>query len=392
MDEQTFTALLAPEGQRLLAEAMRADLADAARLRELTRLRRVASPALATAALETAVLRQRAAAKFSRAAAMYFTREALEQASGELPARHRARRFAGCERVLDLGCGVGGDTLALAAVGRTVGVERDPLRLLMARENARAYDLSDVTDWLRADIREGGPARADVAFVDPARRAADSRRVFDGRAYQPPLGEILGWRRRFSTLAVKVAPGISDAEAGQADEAEFVAVGLELKEAVLWCGAAATQGRRATLLPGGATLFAEQDPAAPLAPAGAFLYEPNAAVIRAHLIGTLAGQLGAWQIDPSIAYLSGDSLVQTPFARAWRIEAVLPFSVDGVRRHLRALGVGVVTVKKRGSPLEPEAFAKLLRLKGPEQRTVALTRQLGRPVALICAATPSTPA
>ena len=382
--ESTFRALLAPAGQRLLAEVEALDLSEPARLRTLTHVRRLAAPELAAAAYETAVLRQRGRTKFPRAAAMYFTREALEQATTAVVARHRARRFAGCERVADLGCGIGGDALALAEVTSVVGLDRDRLRLLMARENAAACALSARTDWLYADVADGGPVLAEAAFVDPARRTAAGRRVFDPDAYVPPLRRLLGWRGRFRTLAVKVAPGIDNDLVSLADEVEFVAEGNELKEAVLWLGEAAGNGRRATVLPEGATLCAVSDPAAPVAPAGRVLYEPNPAVIRAHVIGTLAGRLGAWQIDRSIAYLSADEERPTPFARAWRIESVLPFSVDGVRRHLRALEVGRVTVKKRGSPLEPEAFARMLRLRGDAERTIVLTRQLGKPVALIC--------
>ena len=385
MDERIFAALLSAAGQRLLAAAGEADLSETARLSTISRLRRLAAPELVAAALETAILRRRAAAKFSHAAAMYFTREALEQATAEIVARHRARRFAGRGRVVDLGCGAGGDTIALAAVTDTVGLDRDRLRLLMARENARAYGVDRRAVWLRADARDGGPVRVDAAFVDPARRTARGRRIFDAGAYDPPLPEVLRWRPRFAAMAVKVAPGIADEDiAGLPGEVEFIAVGQELKEAVLWLGEIAGAGRRATILPEGATLCAGDDPPAGVAPAGRVLIEPNTAVIRAHLIGTLAAQLGAWQIDPSIAYLSADHAPRTPFARAWQIERVLPFSVDGVRRHLRALGVGRVTVKKRGSPLEPEAFIRMLRLKGTEERTVVLTRQLGRPVALIC--------
>jgi hypothetical protein len=209
--------------------------------------------------------------------------------------------------------------------------------------------------------------------------------VFNVDAYEPPLSRVLAWRSRFRSLAVKVAPSIADEDlVSLPGEVEFVAEGNELKEAVLWLGEAAGEGRRATVLPVGASLSAPSDPPAPLAPAGRVLYEPNAAVIRAHLIGTLATTLGAWQIDASIAYLSADTVRETPFARAWSVESVLPFSVNGVRRHLRALNVGRVTVKKRGSPLEPEAFARMLRLRGTEERTIVLTRQMSRPVALIC--------
>lgn len=143
------------------------------------------------------------------------------------------------------------------------------------------------------------------------------------------------------------------------------------------------RGRRATLLPSGATLHARMDPPTPLQPIGRLLYEPDAAVIRAHLIGTLAANLGAWQIDPNIAYLSSDAYTPSPFARAWQVERVLPFGVDRVRRYLRAEGVGRVVVKKRGSPLEPAAFTRMLHLRGEHERTVFLTRERGRPVAII---------
>jgi hypothetical protein len=385
MDERSLRALLSPDGRRLLAEAEAASPTDATRLRELTRLRRKAPPDLAAAALETAMLRRRAAVKFNRAGGMYFTRDALEQATAETVAAHRARRFAGRGRVVDLGCGIGGDTIALAMVAEVAGVDRDRLRLLLARENARAYGVADRVAWVQGDISGGGPVCADVAFVDPTRRTAEGRRVFRAGAYDPPLHEVLSWRSRFAGMAVKVAPGIADDDvAGLEGEVEFVAQGNELKEALLWLGDLAGHGRRATVLPAGATMCAEVDPSTPVAPAGSILYEPNPAVIRAHLIGTLAAKLRAWQIDPTIAYLSADRAVPTPFARSWIVEVVMPFSVDGVRRRLRNLGVGRVTVKKRGSPLGPEEFVRMLRLSGPEERTVVLTRQLGRPVALIC--------
>ena len=65
MELETFNWLLSDGGQALLAEAIAGDLGEAARLRELTRLRRSAPPERAAAAYEIAVLRRRAAAKFS---------------------------------------------------------------------------------------------------------------------------------------------------------------------------------------------------------------------------------------------------------------------------------------------------------------------------------------
>jgi SAM-dependent methyltransferase len=384
MNAQDFASLLTPAGQQLLNEAAQSDLSDEARLRTLTRLRRQAGPNLA-AALETVILRRRAERKFSRARDMYFTRDALEQATAEPVAAHRARRFAGCDRIVDLGCGIGGDSLALSAVAPTAGVDRDPLRLLMARENARTYELGHRFDAVCADLAGGGPVVAEAAFVDPSRRTAAGRRVFSSAGYQPPLAEVLAWRARFRLLAVKLSPGIRDEDlSGIEAEVEFVAEGNDLKEAVLWFGAGVSNRRTATIVPRDVTLCTDGVETPPVHPAGAVLYEPNPALIRAHLLGTLARRLDAWQIDGSIAYLSANELRHDPFARAWMIETVLPFSVDRVRRHLRSMEVGRVTVKKRGSPLEPEPFIRMLRLHGENERTVVLTRERGRAVALIC--------
>ncbi len=106
----------------------------------LERYRGSYPPDLLRAAIELTLLRRRGKAKFTRAEAMYFTREGLEMASAEAVARHTARRFSGLPRVFDLCCGIGGDALALAPlVGELIAVDRDPLALAMAQANAQAY-------------------------------------------------------------------------------------------------------------------------------------------------------------------------------------------------------------------------------------------------------------
>ena len=138
MNLDTFNWLLTDDGQALLASAQAGDLSEPARLRELTRLRRAAGAEQAAAAYETARLRRQAATKFARADRMYFTREALEQSSGERIAGYRAQRYAAYGQVADLCCGAGGDTLALARAAHVAAVHHDQLRLAMPAANARA--------------------------------------------------------------------------------------------------------------------------------------------------------------------------------------------------------------------------------------------------------------
>src|SRR5207248_9055395 len=134
------------------------DLAPAAAttLAALDRLRKRFDPDLARAAVETVLLRDRARVKFTRAGDMFFTREALEQASGEVISTYRAKRFVPFDPVGDLGCGIGGDAIALGLVGRTVvAIDSDPVRAAMAEANLRAYGIAAevrVADLLTTDL------------------------------------------------------------------------------------------------------------------------------------------------------------------------------------------------------------------------------------------------
>ena len=159
--------LLSPPGQALLTEATHSDLHDGERLRVLTHLRKHATAEQAAAAYETAWLRQRATQKFARASQMYFTREALEQASGERIAAYRAERFARFANVGDFCCGIGGDTLSLAQRTHVHAVDLDPLRLAMARENAIAHGMQDRIQFNEERLHELR-ARGDAMDNDQA--------------------------------------------------------------------------------------------------------------------------------------------------------------------------------------------------------------------------------
>lgn len=397
MGPEELRFLLSAAGQAALAELAAAPLSDDSHMAVAARLREQLGPERARATLDTALLRQRAARKFSRAAEMYFTRDALEQATAEPVAAHRAARFAaaGIRAVADLGCGIGGDALALAGAGAAVlAIDRDPLRLLMARANAAAYDVAGRVAFVQADLADLPPPRVEAFFFDPARRAgggpraAPERRLHSVADYQPPLSLIDDWRPSVPRGAVKVSPGIDYAAVPAGLEVEIVSLAGEVKEAVLWFGELGGAARRATLLPGGHSLSADDDAPAPVAAPRPYLYEPDGAVIRAHLVGLLANQLGAALLDPTIAYLTSDTPRPTPFARLFAIDDFFPFQLKRLRATLRARGVGRVTIKKRGSPLEPEALRQALRLRGDGEAVVFLTQVMGRHTVLIGRALP----
>jgi hypothetical protein len=131
VDLPSFFALLTEAGQQALAAAVSLEPAEANYLADFQHLSRSFGLDLSQAALETAIFRREAAAKFSTASHMYFTRPALEQATSEQVSVYRARRFAGFELLVDLGCSIGGDLFALARTAPALGIDLDPLRLAM---------------------------------------------------------------------------------------------------------------------------------------------------------------------------------------------------------------------------------------------------------------------
>lgn len=368
--------LLSGDGRAAVRLASSLDLTLAGRLRSLEVLR-AAVGELAPLALDQALLRARAAAKHPRGAELWWTADALEQASSAVVAGWRARRYPG--PTIDLCCSVGGDLLALPP--GSVGVDLDPARLLFARANAAV--LGHQVALVCADVTTLPlPATADV-FVDPARRSG-GRRVFDPRAYTPPLDAVLARRSGVRRLGVKVAPGLDhDALPGDV-EVEIVSVRGQVKEAVLWAGAARVGARRsAALLPAGEVLTDSFAPPAPVTAPSGYLLEPDGAVIRAHLVQQLAARVGGRLLDPTIAYLTADAAEPTPFGRWYEVREVMPFSLKGLQARLRALDAGTLVVKKRGTAVEPEQLRRRLKLTGSTETTVVLTRVQGRQVALV---------
>ncbi len=377
--------LASPEGQDALRAAMAACPCDADFLSLVQRLTPRYGAEMARAAVTQAILRHKAAAKFAAADRMYFSREALEQATPEIVARARARRFVAASVIFDLGCGLGGDSLALAQAAPVVAVDHDLDRLTLLTLNASALGCAHRVHPICADVLHGAwrmPAQAAV-FCDPSRRRGHLR-LRSIHAYEPPLEALMPMLACAWGAAVKVSPAVDLAEvAGLGAEIEFVAVGDELKEAVLWFGAFRTARRRATVLPGGHSLTAETEPDLEVGPPLSFLYEPNPAVMRAGLVRTLGARLGARLLDRTLAFLSADEQHPTPFARAYRVLDAFPFQLKRLRAYLRERGVGRVTIKKRGSAVAPEVLERRLMLRGDQARTVVLTRLQGKPFVLI---------
>jgi len=387
MDVTEFRELLSTEGLGLL-DSLPAFDSKTDVVRIVADLRKAGhSPALVAAVLSQSKLRARAVAKFGPfAGRMLFTEAGLEQATRLKVAALHAGRFrdAGVGRVADLGCGIGADALALAAIDIAVtGVERDEVTAAIAAYNLAPFENATIE---HADARDFDLAAFDGVYLDPARRS-DARRLKDPADWSPSLDFAFGIGSRLPT-GVKLGPGIDRDLIPAGVEAQWVSVDRDVVELGVWFGVAARPGvgRSALVIGehGSAELTAAADsPDVELGELGEYLYEPDGAVIRARLIGDLARGIDARMISDQIAYLSTDTAVDTPFAVGFRITETLPLDEKAIKRRLHALGIGTLEIKKRGVDIDPAQFRAKLSLKGNDDATLFLTRVAGKRVALL---------
>ncbi|MCI1017448.1 SAM-dependent methyltransferase [Microbacterium sp. C5A9] len=385
MEMSELRALLTPEGLELLDTlGPIAQVADVARA--VSRLRAAGhSPDLVSAVVGQAHLRAKAESKFGPfAARMLFTRAGLEQATRlGVAARHAQRlRRAGVSQVADLGCGIGGDALAFAGAGLdVVAVDADEVTSAIAAYNLAPF--GDSATVRHGIAQENVPDTADgtrAIWMDPARRTqghGDTQRVSSDE-YSPPLDWAFEVASRIPT-GIKLGPGHDRDALPAAAETQWVSADGSVVELVVWTGILAREGvRRSALVIRGdesheLTAGADAEDA-PVRGLGAFLHEPDGAVIRARLIGDVARSLDAGMLDERIAYLTSDAALTSPFVQSFRVREVVAANPKAINTALKAHGIGTLEIKKRGMDIDPAAFRKKLSLRGDASATLILTR------------------
>lgn len=373
--------LRSDDGRRALADVADLALSGAGQVTDIATVRRRFGERTAIL-VETTLLRRKAAAKFDDPSAWLFTDDALQQATAAAVAEHRARRLVGA-RVHDVTCSVGAELAALGPVaGQLLGSDLDPVRLAMAHNNIPDVPLCRA-DALRPVTRDT------VVLADPGRRSGGRRR-FDPRAYAPPLDALFDvYRGR--DLVVKCAPGIDFdqlPELGFDGEVELCSSGGSVREACLWSAGLATPGvrRRASLLDRAEQLTDADPDECAVRPAGRWIIDPDGAVVRAGLVRQYGTRYGCWQLDPDIAYLSGDELPDG--VRGFEVLAEIGFDEKRLRRELAARDGGALEILVRGVDVDPDALRRRLKLRGAQPHSVVITRigtgAAGRAVAFIC--------
>ena len=386
--------LRSESGAAALAAVAELELTDATRLADIAAVRARFGDR-APVLVETTLLRRRAADKLGELGPDFqvsnwlFTDEALQQATAAPVALRRAGRLAGGPEgpdvvVHDATCSIGTELAALHRFGvRAVGSDIDPLRLAMARHN-----LGAAADLCRADALH--PVTRDaVVVVDPARRLGGRRRSRLDE-HRPTLAELIdAYRGR--DLVVKCAPGIDFGQVrrlGFDGEIEVTSYQGSVREACLWSAGLAQPGvrRRASVLDRGEQITDTEPDECPVRPAGRWIVDPDGAVVRAGLVRHYGARHGLWQLDPDIAYLSGDRLPSG--VRGFEVLEQLVFDERRLRQALAALDCGALEILVRGVRVDPDALRRRLRPRGDRPLSVVITRigsrAAGHATAFVC--------
>ena len=349
------------------------------------RLRNEFSDEMVRAALILRDLRQKAAAakKFSRADQMWFTPTGLEQATSELVARHKAKRFEG--PVWDYCCGIGGDSLALAERGEVHSVDLDPAMCLRTEWNAEVYGVGERVHTVVADVSQISHGEG-LLHIDPDRRPGGQQRMRRIEDCSPNLDVLRVLMSDFRGGAIKLSPASNFGGKFTNVEIELVSLHGECKEATIWFGnLAGDQPYRATSLPSGETIAADPMSArADITPPRSFVFDPDPSIVRAGLLDVIAERLQLTRLDDAEEYLTGDQPLRSPWAQTFRVLEILPNNDREVRAACRRWEFASAEIKCRHLPIEVERVRRKLTLEGNRPGVLIFARVAGKATVLVC--------
>ena len=353
---------------------------------------------LVRAALSINDAREKAKGILPDADKLWLTRIGLEQCTAWEVARHKAQRFAGVgssritqgrdaqdgqaklSPVFDLCSGIGVDSAGIAGVADVISVDQSPSMCLRARWNAEIWGRTGRIETRCEDVSATEWAGA-IVHVDPDRRVGQNRPTKRLEQYQPNLEWLQRLIRTAAGGGIKIGPASNFQQKFPDCEIELISLNGECREATVWFGTlAGAHPFRATVLPARESISADPLSAwTNVAPqAGAFIFDPDPAVVRSGLLDVMAERHSLLRLDSEEEYLTGDSAPVTAFVTAFEIEAVLPNSLKELKQHLRADPSPYYEIKCRRIPIESDVVGRQLPTGDAAPRVILFARIGGR--------------
>lgn len=310
--------------------------------------------------------------------------------------------------LLDLTGGFGVDFSYMAPLfGRAVYIERQSRLCDVSRHNMTELGITQA-EVICGDCEQiiGELAHVDMIYTDPARRDAHGGRTFAIADCTPDLltmKETL--LKKASYVMIKLSPmldwhkAVADMGA-HVGEVHIVAAGNECKELLLVMSARYNGLSRIYCVNDDDTFTFTPDEAASAVDASgmtaddkgddgqspAFLYEPDAALMKAGCFALIARRYGVRQISrDSHLFVSQEMRAGFP-GRTFAIRAVTAMNRRGLKTALA--GIERANVSVRNFPMTADALRRKLRLKdGGDTYIFGTTAASGQHLLMICVKT-----
>ena len=343
---------------------------------------------------------------------LYPKKVSMEQCSSSQTAEYKASLVEGGS-FADFSGGFGVDTIALArkfAKGHYVEPQEELCELF--QHNCKVLDINNVNivnGTMEDNLAAIGPV--DTIYLDPSRRDVHGRKVV---ALEDCVPNLLEWKERLlakcNTLMVKLSPMIDIFQTlrdlPETYAVHVVSVEGECKEVVFLLTQdgtingscrdvarnvsttdptiiAANINKTATIRVE-TTLDTERTTPPRIATGlGAYLYEPNAAVMKAGIFNALSQQFQVQKLEKNTNLFTADELREDFPGRVFRIEAVHEFHPRKIAKELSHLENASIAV--RNFPLSAEELRKTLKVKdGNACYLFGCTLSTNRKILIVC--------
>lgn len=257
---------------------------------------------------------------------LYPPRISIEQASSERTAAYKASVVTG-RTLADLSGGFGVDSFYFSkTMEQVTWCEQDPDLYEVASHNFRRLGANNIGCY-QGDSMEflrNSEEEYDWIFVDPARRNADSGRVFRLEDCSPNVLDNLElFLTRAGRVMLKLSPFLDISQAvrqlRKVEEVHVVAVDNEVKEVLFLLSESGRERipiHAVNLTAAGkqimSSIIGDEVPASTYGSPLKYLYEPNAAVLKAGLFNEVSATYGLTKLHPNSHLYTSDALIPFP--------------------------------------------------------------------------------
>ena len=326
---------------------------------------------------------------------VYPPKLSIEQASSEKAAQYKASLVSG-DHLADLSGGFGVDAYFFSqGFNQVLYCEANEDLMQIAEHNFEVLGAKNISCLSDDSMRhlKNSKESYDWIYLDPARRNDARERVFLLEDCSPNILENLDLLlSRANGLLLKLSPLLDISRAaeqlGCVEEIHVLALDNEVKELLFLVNKEPVAPVRihAVNLKGDlsetfSSEWESDDTPVCYGPAKAFLYEPNAAILKAGLFKQVAREFKLTKLHPNSHLYSSDELIPFP-GRRFAVEKQMKYSPKKIRKELGSTRAHITT---RNFHESVAAIRKRTGLReGGNHYLFFTTDHEGRPLVLFC--------